>query len=898
MARHVATAGILALCCVPLGLGAAEAVPVLKETIQAQPMASALANYFSQTGRDDVDWTPGFVDGARSRRVVAGTPVDEALCRLLEGTGLTTVDAGGGRAKRIVRGEVAPECAQPQAVELDEIRIAAQRSLIGDPSVDPAEDRDSFTIIRDSKDLADRGVPDIDRLARDIPGLDFGQLSSVGGNIYTIFAINGVIDRHGNTSGIWWDGVPLPAATSNSFARAIPYNFDIDFKMRFGPQPVLLGANAQSGAIEYLPALPSLNAYTGQLRSEWAVTRGGDPTREVGAAWGGPIKDGKLGFRVSGWYRTEGGYVDRVDPFAPGHPVVESDSNELTMESARLALLYRPNRAVTLLPSFVYQATIGHDSPSFMLWEDPARGPLSDPAAGKFLNGSIIRQPISDSFRLASLRSFFHFGSLRLEGMTGYVHRFGAMTSDDATSKRWHCLDTSTPQCEYPSSPAGLVTTRVNLAQRSFTQQFQLTPADDDRTTSWLLGAFFADLHSRETDRVFADPLPFTIQAYYGYLASLGQDVPDNFFWRVPTTIQQRQLAGFAQVRRRFLDQRLTLSAGARVESQRVRANAIAPTDGSIPDHAIGVMRLNDPLPDQTSTVFAPQMGMTYEPTGAVDGREQEFSVYYASGYAPGNVDAARPTCREPPTVYPSDKLHSIQIAMRQAWSNRRTQLDLELFQFDWDNGPQAWRTCLFMHLPGKARSRGFRISARAEPFNGAFKATLDAAYVDARYRETIRNDYLGRVTDTGGVQDPDNAVLVRKGDALGTPPQVIAPWSIKASLEKDFNLPAATVLTLRLTDTFRSRNRGPFYMEDPEAAYPGNLQPDPVNNLLDARAIFTRKDVKVIFYVSNVLDSRPVLSRRNKGNDTSTLFYATTFRPRTVGLSVNWNIGIKTSGQ
>jgi hypothetical protein len=73
-----------------------------------------------------------------------------------------------------------------------------------------------------------------------------------------------------------------------------------------------------------------------------------------------------------------------------------------------------------------------------------------------------------------------------------------------------------------------------------------------------------------------------------------------------------------------------------------------------------------------------------------------------------------------------------------------------------------------------------------------------------------------------------------------------------------------------------------------------GNLQPDPANNLLDVRAILTRGAVNVDLYVANVLDSRPVLSKRNKGNDQSTLFYATTFRPRTFGLSVNWNINGK----
>jgi len=881
------------LWCLPPMLAAGEVNRTLEKDIPAQSLEAALRDLLGQTGK--VDWGPD-VAGRMSRKAYAGQTLPKALCAMLKDTGLTF-----DSSFTIYLSPVPSASCNQVAPVLEEIRVSGSNKPFACLSVDllsncPAGvDLFSSASTRGPEARELDGDSSIDQMSRLLPGLDFTQLSSVGGNIYTLLAINGVIDRHGNTTGIWWDHVPLPAATSNSFARTIPYNFDVEVTTRFGPQPVLFGANAQSGAIEYMPLQPKLDLYEGQVRSEWAVTEGGAPTRELGAAWGGPIIDDKLAFRVGGWYRTEGGYVDRVNPFVVDHPVVEANSNRMTMESARVALLYKPSESVTLSPSYVYQSTIGRDSPSFMLWEDPDKGALSDPSAGRFLNGSIIRQPISDSFRIASLGSRVNFGSVNLEGVTGYVRRRGAMTSDDATSKRWHCLDLATPQCEYPAGPDDLVTTSVNLAQRSFSQQLQLT--HEGGSTTWLLGGFFSNLHSYEIDRVFAEPIPSTIQAYYNYLASVGQAVPDEFFWRVPTTIDQRQLAGFAQLSQKFMDKRLTVGAGLRVEHQRVRAEAVAPVDGSIPEHAIDIMQLRDPLPEHSNTVFAPQIGLTYAPHPTDEGRDQSFYVYYATGYAPGNVDAARPTCREPPTVYPSDKLQSIQAGMQQAWSNARTRLKIELFQMDWDNGPQAWRTCLFMHLPGKARSRGFRFSAEAAPFHGAFTATLEAAYVDARYRETIRNDYLGRLTDTGGMPAPDDSILVRKGDALGTPPQVIAPWSIKATLQKRFNLTAGTTLALRLIDTFHSRNPGPFYTEDPQAKYPGNLQADPANNLLDARAIVTRGDVNVVFYVSNVLDSRPVLSRRNKGNDESTIFYATTFRPRTYGLSVNWNIKGEAAG-
>src|SRR6185295_12890990 len=51
----------------------------------------------------------------------------------------------------------------------------------------------------------------------------------------------------------------------------------------------------------------------GYGRSEVAGTQYGDPTYEGGAAFGTPIIENKLAFRVSGWYRRDGGWVDRTN---------------------------------------------------------------------------------------------------------------------------------------------------------------------------------------------------------------------------------------------------------------------------------------------------------------------------------------------------------------------------------------------------------------------------------------------------------------------------------------------------------------------------------------------------------------------------------------------------------
>ena len=50
------------------------------------------------------------------------------------------------------------------------------------------------------------------------------------------------------------------------------------------------------------------------VRSEVSYPQYGEPSYEVGVAHGGPIIDNTLGFRVSAWYRRDGGYIDLINP--------------------------------------------------------------------------------------------------------------------------------------------------------------------------------------------------------------------------------------------------------------------------------------------------------------------------------------------------------------------------------------------------------------------------------------------------------------------------------------------------------------------------------------------------------------------------------------------------------
>lgn len=867
-------ASVVVVCAsVSRAVGCELQAPPLRASITAMPVTQAL-NQFRQL--TELQWqaadeaTVRMAQRPRSRRVAARTAAVAALHQLLQGTGLT-FECLNERSFKVVLLPAAPPglpASGVQEEELGEVTISAL--LVTGPRNRPVpQDTSAFS----APDFALSGIHGIDEIARLVPGVQFDQIASVSSSaVYTNFVIRGVTDRHGSTVGLWFDDIPLPSAASNTYARGFPYVFDLDrVEILRGPQPALLGANAQSGAIQFMPRQPGGRQADGMVRAELAATRGGDPSYELGAALGGPVSGPELGFRVSGWYRSEGGYVDRVDANDPDLPIVDRNANRTTAQSIRMALRYEPHAALTLTPALLYQSTHLHDSSAFNIYEidNFPGGRLSAPAAGRFYNGSLIEQPFDDRFYLASLKAVLRFGSSELESVTGHFGRRGDMLSDDTQSLRWGGFGSPYGDA-YPVEADDLITTHVLLQQRSFTQQLQLGSTGTGKR-SWVVGGFYSYTRSGETDRVrTADRLPDT----FTIVPELAGEQLDL---TVPTVTDQSELAGFGLFRYQLLRRRLVLSAGVRVARLRLQTRSWPPLEFR---------------GRRTETEVAPQYGISWDAGDAQRELTREFYFSAGEGYAPGNVDAARPTCNEAPIMYPTDTLWSYEAGIRQGW-RRRAELDLNVFHVRWNNGPTAWRTCLFMHLPGRARSQGLGVKARLA-LGGGVEARVEAAYVDATYRSTHRRDD-GRtvVHDVNPIPATAGQVVVSAGDAVGTPPQLAAPWTVTASLRKRFPLGAGRALTLFVEDSFHSRHRGPFYTGHADATYPSQLRPDPATNLLNVRTVLSLGRCDLSLFLNNVLDERPVLLKRNKGNDANTLYYATTFRPRTAGLSVNWRFGL-----
>src|SRR5580692_8729248 len=199
-------------------------------------------------------------------------------------------------------------------------------------------------LTQDAMDV--RGIKDILDVARFTPGINIDNSGT--NNI----AIRGIASTGGaGTTGIYLDDTPIQMrALAFNPDEALPKSFDMDrVEVLRGPQGTLFGAGSEGGTVRYITTQPSLTKDSIYSREEVSYTQGGDPSYEAGVAGGMPIIDGTLGVRASVWYRRDGGWIDRVDPTAPGpqNAVVDHNANRAETTLVRLAGIWAANERWT-----------------------------------------------------------------------------------------------------------------------------------------------------------------------------------------------------------------------------------------------------------------------------------------------------------------------------------------------------------------------------------------------------------------------------------------------------------------------------------------------------------------------------------------------------------------------
>ena len=459
-------------------------------------------------------------------------------------------------------------------------------------------------------------------------------------------------------------------------------------------------------------------------------------------------------------------------------------------------------------------------------------------------NGKLLSQPGDDEFALASLKVTATFATTALTALTAYFHRTTSQLEDSTNIGIWN----NPMGPEYPLDYSDAIPTEHNLSETSFSEEVRLSSDVSNSRLTWLAGAFYSYEHHREIDNTAArDPI---VGAIVDGNNAVGGSETD--------------LAAFGQVALRIA-QRYTATAGLRLAQYEHDGNfeAGGPSNVGVPASFVGSSR---------NAAAVPRFGLEYRPVA-----EQLFYASIAEGYRPGGLNAPLSSACGAPEAgpYRPDSLWSYEVGGKNQLFNGRLQLNSGLFYARWRDTQLSLITptpqeCAYTTNAGSAVSRGFELEAQGL-LTEHLKTDLSLAYEDARYTQTVRVGSL---------------LIVANGNVIGTLPLVPSPWDLRAAI--DYVRPLGTGLTgyLRADEEIHSHNPGPFYSQHPDDAFyaPARVA-NPATHLLHARAGLKWSRVEIGLHVDNLLDSQPTLLRRNNSSE-DTLLYATTFRPRTIGLS------------
>jgi iron complex outermembrane recepter protein len=739
--------------------------------------------------------------------------------------------------------------------------------------------------------MDDRGIRSINDIVAQTPGINLGDQGSNGTG--DRISVRGIDSNSGAaTTGVYIDDTPLQSRSNpvNLAGTVFPEVFDLErVEVLRGPQGTLFGAGAEGGVVRFITPTPSLHKDSTYARAEASITAHGDPSYEGGAAWGGPISEGVLGIRMSGWGRRTGGWVDRT---AWDTGVTTKRANWSDAGGARVALLWQAGENWQVTPSILYQGAHTNDTGDF--WSS-----LSDTRKGRFVNGFAARQQSTEHFALPGLKITGDLGSVQFNSITSFFHRTESNVSDVTNYDIAGALGAVGANGEdniFPSVASGAPVLDLFIGtttQNIFTQEFRLQSTDDKAPLRWVAGLYFQNSRLNDT-QVAPNP-----QLQNLFDEQQGPGAFDGYFYDTSTctgpctgllqgTIEYQgseysrdlSIAAFGNLDW-SLTQRLKLNAGLRIE--KTKSNFVAIEDGPVNNGpSVGGGSAN-------ATPVTPKIGLSFQ--------QDDDTLYYGSiakGYRPGGGNShIPPACSldlgnigltGAPPGYDSDYTWSYEVGTKQKFAGGKASVAASAYIVDWRN--VQW----YYFLPscgygitfnlGHVKSSGFDFEFNAK-LTQDLLAGLAVGYNKAEFQDTV---------SLGG------APVVFSGQTLGQ-----APWTVYGSLEYRFALGDSEGWYGRLVDDYKGSGGKYLYQYAASAVADPDLQPGGSINQLDLRIGRRWQGLDFSLFVANALDAAPLVvnpqSTHYVGYDFNTgdpvsspIFSYSTIRPRTIGLTVTFN--------
>ncbi len=645
--RAVITA--TAICSSPVGISRADDVDTAsrKETrIPAEELRSALLT-LGEDRNLEVIFVAEDLRGVRTGGVKGVLTLDEALNKILSGTGLTYryVD----RKTVMIVPAHSPSRDSGSKVEHDADRTTANEpATIEDVLVTARKRTEDVQAVPASVSsitgvkLEEWGATQLTDYAGYLSGLNVVQGATPGQDMLILRGLG--LPSESALVGTYIDDTPVSTSSSQlpTTRRALdllPYDFE-RIEVLEGPQGTLYGANAMGGLIKYVTRKPDLERATARVgvdlkENEDASAAG----RNVRSSINLPIVMGKAALRASLSQDVTPGFIDEPNQD-------RRHGNQVIEEVGRVALLFEPSDAWSADLSALIQHLYSPDSATVTLTQTftPDIGPRSNSqqVPGTFESRlQYYSASINGDLRWASFICATSFLSTRTLGW------------GQAYYPANH-VDPRAPRAEFEEE----------LSSSKLTQEFRLVSAAGGRL-GWLLGTFYTNERGHESQVVYGLDAANVAVSDSQLNPELNVFIPSRY----------REYALFGDTTWKFTEA-LDLTVGLR-ESHNEETYAGLPTCSALFTSRIASCPSGG-AGSSNQSVFNFTVSPSYR-------FSPDVMVYLrvASGYRPGGPN---PPGAGIPTSVQADTLINSELGIKSAWLDRRLQFDAAAYQIDWQH--------------------------------------------------------------------------------------------------------------------------------------------------------------------------------------------------------------------
>lgn len=809
--------------------------------LPSQPLDAALRYLGNQT-RTNILFDPASVKNIAAPAVTDAANVEEALAKILVGSGLTyrfidartvtLVPADTALAKktslampresssgRIHLAQAKTPTSASQGVgsgedqsedqdqQADEMQAGSPKKLVGlEEIIVTAQKREErlqdvpvpVTVISGDV-LVDRNQMRIEDYFTSVPGFSF----ATGNFGEPHIAIRGVVTQLTNPGvGITVDDLPYGASSSLAGGYAAPDLDPSDMKrieVLRGPQGTLYGASSIGGLLKYVTIDPSTDGISARVQAGTsAVHNGSDLGSSVRGAINLPLSD-ELAIRLSAFTRHDPGYVDNIR-------TGERGVNSRGGYGGRLSALWQISQDFSLKLGAALQDLEGDGAPYVN-----AQAGLGDLEQSNIPGtGFWHTKP-----RVYSAVVTGDLGAVDLTSVSGYsISQFRGLLDRERTA-----------------GAQGL-TGEEHAKNKKFSQEVRLLVPIGEHF-EWLVGGFYNEENSEYTiTRRTVNP---------------ATGVPTGPASGVTTFIDSpskyTEYAAFTDLIWKLTD-RFDVQVGGRTSKIRQSLEQTTTTPSSITTR--DTVRTNE---DAFTFLFTPRFKIT-----------SDLIAYarFASGYRPGGPNFNAIPAGLPPQ-YDPDRTINYEVGIKGSILNDSLSFDASLYRIDWEdiqilvvrNGTIAYGN------GSQAKSEGVEISVETRPLSG-LSVSAWAAYNTAKITEDF---------------PPGSFPPGRTGDRIPDAPRT----SGQLSIDQEIPFSNTWVGFVGATANYVG-NRAVGYRAGsatPPISRPGYTQ-------ADIRGGLRYGSWEVNAFVTNVTDKRGVLSSGGVNYR-----YVTYVQPRTAGVSV-----------